>query len=119
MKKNIIIFGGSGFIGSHLADILCDKHNVTIFDKKKSKWLKKNQKMIIGSILDKSKVDEALKNMDFVYHFAGIADIDESTKKRDLTINLNIIGTTNILESIPALIRLLFILLTAIAAPPR
>jgi len=100
MKKNIIVFGGSGFIGSHLADILSDKHNVTIFDIKKSKWLKKNQKMIIGSILDKSKVDEALKNMDFVYHFAGIADIDESTKKRDLTINLNIIGTTNILESI-------------------
>ena len=37
--------------------------------------------MIIGSILDKNKVEAAVKNMDFIYHFAGIADIDESTKK--------------------------------------
>ena len=100
MKKNILIFGGSGFIGSHLADILSEKHNVTIFDTKKSKWLKKNQKMIIGSILDSNKVKLALKNIDYIYHFAGIADIDESTKKRKLSIELNITGTTNILEAI-------------------
>jgi UDP-glucose 4-epimerase len=37
----ITITGGSGFLGSHVADALSDKgHKVTIFDKKKSKWIK-------------------------------------------------------------------------------
>ena len=42
----ILIIGGSGFIGSHVADELSKKgHKVTIFDKKKSKWLRKNKKI--------------------------------------------------------------------------
>ena len=45
--------------------------------------VKENQKMIIGSILDSNKVKLALKNIDYIYIiFAGIADIDESTKKK-------------------------------------
>jgi len=40
----ITILGGSGFIGSHVADQLTSKgHAITIFDKKKSKWLKKTK----------------------------------------------------------------------------
>ena len=52
--KKITILGGSGFIGSHLADFLSEmNYKVTIFDLKKSSWLKENQKMIKGDILDK------------------------------------------------------------------
>ena len=43
--------------------------------------------MIIGSILDSNKVKLALKNIDYIYHFAGIADIDESTKKENYQLN--------------------------------
>ena len=47
----ITIIGGSGFLGSHVADNLSQKKNeVVIFDKKKSKYLKSNQIMILGDV---------------------------------------------------------------------
>ena len=53
----IAVIGGSGFLGSHLCDLLSSKgHEVNIFDIKKSKYRSKNQKMYIGSILDKKGV---------------------------------------------------------------
>ena len=47
--KTICVIGGSGFIGSHIADYLSDNnYAVRIFDLQKSRWAKANQKMIIG-----------------------------------------------------------------------
>ena len=44
--KEALVFGGSGFLGSHVADKLSEnKYNVTIIDIKKSKYLKENQKI--------------------------------------------------------------------------
>ena len=49
----IIVTGGSGFLGSHVADELSKRgHDVTIFDKKKSKWIRPDQKMYLGDILN-------------------------------------------------------------------
>ena len=47
----ILITGGSGFLGSHLCDLLSSEgHEVTIFDIKKSKYIRKDQKMYLGSV---------------------------------------------------------------------
>ena len=52
-NKKVIVFGGSGFVGSAVADELTKQGNkVTIFDIKKSKYLNVKQKMIIGDITD-------------------------------------------------------------------
>ena len=49
----IAVLGGSGFIGSHVADELSKAgHKVTIFDKKKSKWLRNDQEMLVGDIFN-------------------------------------------------------------------
>ena len=75
----ITVFGGSGFLGSHICDKLSDAgHSVTIFDIRKSPWLRDDQNMIIGNILDKDAVNEAVEKSDFVFNYAGIADIGES-----------------------------------------
>ena len=51
----ITVLGGSGFLGSHLCDLLSEKiFNVTIFDKNKSKYKNKKQ-FIKGDILDKQR----------------------------------------------------------------
>ena len=43
MKKNYLITGASGFLGSHIADfLLLKKHNVILFDKRKSSFKSKN-----------------------------------------------------------------------------
>ncbi|MFC1517597.1 NAD-dependent epimerase/dehydratase family protein [Candidatus Margulisiibacteriota bacterium] len=96
----IIVFGGSGFLGSHVADVLsANGHNVIIFDIKKSPYLKKDQKMIIGDISNSKEVDSAVKGVDYVYNFAGLADLDTATTKPIDTINTNILGNINILEA--------------------
>ena len=73
MKHNnkAIIFGGSGFLGSHVADSLINSgFSVTIFDIKKSPFLKSGQKMIIGDILDLDQLDKAIKGHDIIFNFA-------------------------------------------------
>jgi UDP-glucose 4-epimerase len=98
--KKAIVFGGSGFVGSHVADALTSAGiETTIFDIMPSKYLQKNQKFIHGSILDQDLLVSSIKEQDYVYHLAGQADIGISFKKPKDTLHLNIQGTTNILEA--------------------
>ncbi len=96
----VIVFGGSGFLGSHVADQLSDRgYKVTIFDRSESAYLRSDQSMVVGDIMDQSAVRNAIAGMDYVYHFAAIADIQEA---RDLPVkaaNFNIIGTMYILDA--------------------
>lgn len=95
-----VIFGGSGFLGSHVADALTNSgHKVVIYDLKPSPYLKNSQTMITGDILDHPKVEEAVSSCDVVYNFAGIADIDEASTKPLETIKINILGNSIILEA--------------------
>ena len=95
----ITVLGGSGFIGSHVADELSKKgHKVTIFDKKKSKWIRSDQKMFIGNILNPNDLENVIKNTDVVFHFAALADIDQAIKNPINTVKVNILGTVQVLE---------------------
>lgn len=96
----VIIFGGSGFLGSHVADALTDVgYDVTIYDLKKSIYLKNAQRMIEGDILDSNKVEKSVKDSDVVYNFAGIADIDEASQRPLDSVRFNILGNSIILEA--------------------
>ena len=98
--KNVLVIGGAGFLGSHTADELISRgYKVTIFDRATSPWLKGDQKMIVGDILDEESLKQALKGVDIVYHFAGMSDINEASDKPLDAINLNIIGTANVLDA--------------------
>ena len=95
-----IVFGGSGFLGSHVADALTGTgYETTIFDVKASPYLQKDQKMITGNILAKEAVSKAIAGCDVVYNFAGMADIQEAHDKPLETVENNIIGNTIILEA--------------------
>lgn len=96
----IMVTGGSGFLGSHVADALSDAgHEVTVFDIKDSLYLRPDQHMVKGSILDEKLIERIIPGHDVVYHFAGIADVDECSERPVDTVKYNILGTVQILEA--------------------
>ena len=102
MKKylNILITGGAGFIGSHVADTFSSSgHNVLIFDIKASPYIKPVQKFISGDVLDSVSLEKAMQDIDVVFHFAALADIDVAENRPYDTMNINIMGTVNVLEA--------------------
>lgn len=102
MKKGyqIVVFGGSGFLGSHVADKLSDDgHNVTIFDLKKSSYLRPDQIFTEGDILDPKAVTNAIKGKEIVYNFAGYADLDTASVDPVATTQLNLLGNLYMLQA--------------------
>ena len=72
----VVVIGGSGFMGSHTADVLTEQgYHVTVFDQQHSPWLSDVQEMVVGDMLDRAVVDKVLEGARYVYHFAGIADL--------------------------------------------
>ncbi len=95
-----IVFGGSGFLGSHVADVLTNAgYHVIVYDLVKSKYLKPTQEMIVGDILNENKINEIVQGSDVVYNFAAIADLEDAVEHPLDTVKINIIGNTIILEA--------------------
>lgn len=98
--KKVCVFGGSGFLGSHVCDQLSlAGFAVTIFDRVASSWLRAGQEMVVADILDEDALNAAIAGCDAVYNFAAIADLDEALDRPLETIRVNILGNTMILEA--------------------
>lgn len=99
-KEQVIVFGGSGFLGSYVADALSEAgFAVRIFDTHPSKYLRPGQEMIVGDITDLNAVKNASRGCQYVYNFAGIADIaDASERPLDVT-RVNVLGNVHTLEA--------------------
>ena len=94
----ITVLGGSGFLGSHLCDLLFQKKfRVIIYDKKKSKYLNKNQKFIEGDILDKNRLFKAIKEQ-IMFLILQVLHMDD-LKYDPIAVKSNIQGTVNALEA--------------------
>jgi UDP-glucose 4-epimerase len=99
MKEKAVVIGGSGFLGSHLADALTDAgYGVSIFDVRRSPWLKSNQEMVVGDVRDEDLLRKCIAGARYVYHLAGIADIDQAARSPRATVEQNIIGSTVVLD---------------------
>lgn len=98
--QSVLVLGGSGFLGSHVADALSNEgYKVRIFDRQKSLWIRGDQQMIIGDMLDQSSLSEAVKGCMAVYNFAAIADLNEALTKPIETAQVNILGNVHVLEA--------------------
>tara|TARA_A100001011_G_scaffold387334_1_gene464928 strand:+ start:83 stop:952 length:870 start_codon:yes stop_codon:yes gene_type:complete len=96
----IIVIGGSGFLGKHVvADLISNRHEITIFDLNIENEEDKRFKYIKGDIKNYDNVLNATKGHDVVMHLGAISDIDECDSNPLEASQVNIIGTVNILQS--------------------
>ena len=108
MKKVILVTGGAGFIGSHLAEEYVKKgHVVKVLDDFSSGPINnirgllnyKNFKLIRGDVRSKEVVEKAMDGVDIVFHLAAQIHVDKSIIAPRQTFEVNTFGTLNILDS--------------------
>ena len=100
----IFVTGGAGFIGTHLCKKLSLIHKVTVYDNfsnsnKENFPILKNLTLIVGDILDNSKLIDSMKNHDIVIHLAAKTDVIDSINNPENTFQTNVQGTQNIIDS--------------------
>jgi len=104
-NKKILITGGAGFIGSHLAEKLYKENEIVIFDNLHRNSLKyipelkrlKNIKLIKGDVIRSDDLVVAMKGCNIVLHLASIAGVSSHYENPYRTLETNLIGTHNIL----------------------
>lgn len=98
-KLNVLVTGGSGFLGSHISDELSDRgHHVTVTDLDESRWIRDDQEMAVGDITDNDFLAEIMEGKDVVYHLAALADLNAAKTRPVDTAKINVFGTVNLLD---------------------
>lgn len=94
------VFGGSGFLGSHVCDALSAAgHEVRVVDLADAPWRKPGQSFIRADIEDAAAVAKAVAGARYVYNFAGVAELDYALDRPVDTARVNIMGNLNIMEA--------------------
>ncbi|MFZ4775601.1 MAG: NAD-dependent epimerase/dehydratase family protein [Terrimicrobiaceae bacterium] len=99
----VLITGGSGFIGSHVVEHYRDRAEVIVLDDLRTGHRKNLDglkcRFVPGSILDRTLVDEVMQGVDYVIHLAALVSVPESMSLPAETVNINVHGLLNVLES--------------------
>jgi len=99
----ILVTGGSGFIGSHVVERYQDVAEVVVLDNLRTGHRKNLDglrcRFVEGSILDRALVDELMDGVDYVFHLAALVSVPESMSLPAETVNINVHGLLNVLES--------------------
>ena len=94
------MIGGSGFLGSHVADELSEAgYTVCVYDLRPSPWLRADQRMVVGDLLDERALADAVGGCEAVYNYAAIADLNYALDKPVETVRVNVLGTVKALEA--------------------
>ncbi len=107
MSKRILITGGAGFIGSHMADALLRRGDaVRIFDSLAPQvhpaglpdYLAPDVELIRGDMRDLERLRDAVRNVDIVVHLAAAVGVGQSMYEIAHYIGVNTQGTANLLQ---------------------
>ncbi|MBU1085639.1 MAG: polysaccharide biosynthesis protein [Candidatus Beckwithbacteria bacterium] len=109
-KKNILVTGGVGSIGSVLVETLINNYSpnqVRIFDNNETQLFEAVRKyekssrarFMLGSVRDKDRVNWALKGVDTVFHCAALKHVALNEYSPFESVKTNVIGTQNLIEA--------------------
>jgi dTDP-L-rhamnose 4-epimerase len=107
MAKNILITGGAGFVGSHLADaLLAAGHHVRIFDNLTGQvhvegipeYLPEEAEFMQGDVRESAAVRRALAGIDVVFHMAAAVGVGQSMYEIERYMGSNTQGTAVLLQ---------------------
>ena len=96
----VLITGGSGFIGSRIAEAIKDSGNeVLIFDINTSDGIYKGIRHIEGNIFDGGHLSEVMNDCEYVIHMVGLPNARKAQERPQLSYDLNVRSTQAILET--------------------
>jgi len=101
MNKKILITGGTGFIGSHLANKLSKNNEVIVYDNlSRCSQIKLNEniKFIKGDICDIETLNQVDSDIDIIYHLAAVSRVLESIENPRKCFDVNVNATFNVVE---------------------
>jgi len=109
MSKKILITGGAGFVGSHLADgLLRAGHSIRIVDELtpqvhpggRPDYLSKEVELIVGDVRDPNRLKEVLAGVDVIFHFAAAVGVGQSMYEIGRYMSVNTQGTAELLQAL-------------------
>ena len=111
MIKNVLITGGAGFIGSHLADeLLAHGYRVRVLDNllpqvhgfrgHRPEYLAPEVELLEGDVRELGAVEKALENVDAVFHLAAAVGVGQSMYEISHYTSVNNLGTAVLLEAL-------------------
>jgi UDP-glucose 4-epimerase len=102
-NSRYLVTGGCGFIGSHLVDALLGQgHQVRILDNLTTgqrEIAPAGAELVIGDVVDRAAVREALKKVDGVFHLAAVASMERSGADWAAASATNCLGCVTVLEA--------------------
>jgi dTDP-L-rhamnose 4-epimerase len=109
MRKRILITGGAGFIGSHVADeLLAHGYQVRVLDclapqvhgpdAQRPVYLNSEVELQVGDVRDRDAVSRSLRKIDAVFHFAAMVGVGQSMYEVAQYTSVNNEGTANLLQ---------------------
>jgi len=99
----VLVTGGAGFIGSHIVEHFQGVAEVRVLDNLRSGYKDNLQgldvEFIEGSVTDRPCVEQAVKDVDYIFHLAAMISVPESMDKPIECVEINTQGTLNVLQA--------------------